>query len=478
MLLSALLSGVEVSSPYIDVEIRDIRIDSRKDLAGCLYVCIPGTKTDGHRFAAAALEKGAAAILAGKDTGVAGQILVPDTREAYAVICANYFGRPANRLKLAAVTGTNGKTSVATIIQRLLCFAGIPTGLISTIRAEYGETSFPLSRTTPDAYQLQSLFRQMADAGMRAAVMEASSHALDQKRLFGLHFETAAFTNLTQDHLDYHKTMEAYFEAKKKLFSMAGYAVVNIDDEYGRRLLQDIPTERASYSAEDSTADYHAENIACEAEGVAFDLVHADVRSPVSFGIPGLYSVHNALAAIGCCMRLGVSLDTIREGLGQIGAIPGRNERIDTGAGFQVICDYAHTPDGIENILKSTRAYARGRVVILFGCGGDRDRAKRPMMGAAAARNADFLVITSDNPRTEAPGAIIADILKGIPRGARYVVIPDRRDAIRYALATAKPNDTILLAGKGHEQYQTLGEKNLYFDERKLVEGILHSLKK
>ena len=477
MLLSELLCGVEVLSQYKDVDVCDIRRSTRGNMEGCVYICIKGAKTDGHLFAKSAEEKGAAAVIAQEDTGAENQILVPDTAKAYAAVCENFYGNPAKAMKLIAVTGTNGKTSVATIIKRLLCHTGVNAGLISTIQAEYAGKITALARTTPDAYDLQKLLFEMRQEGIDTVVMEASSHALVQERLWGIHFDTAVFTNLTQDHLDYHKTMEAYFRAKEKLFRMADFAVVNTDDSYGRRIVAGLTIPFYSYSTAPG-ADFFAEEISCGQEGVRFTLCHGDVKSRVSFGIPGLYSVHNALAAIAVCNHLGVALSTIIAGLPEVGVIRGRNELIETGRGFSVICDYAHTPDGLENILKSTREYARGRVVVLFGCGGDRDREKRPLMGAVAAKYADYLIITSDNPRTEGPNAIIADILKGIPRQAKFIVIPERRDAIRYAVTTARKGDTVILAGKGHEEYQTLGDKNLYFDERRLVEGILRTLKK
>ena len=481
MLLSKLLNGLSgvVAPDHIpggDREIVDVRCSTRGELAGCVYVCIRGVKTDGHLFAQAAEEMGAALIVAERDTGAANQFLVPDSREAYALLCANLFGNPARGLRLAAVTGTNGKTSVATTIKRLLCFAGVKAGLISTIQAEYGERIVQLENTTPDAHVLHGLFRAMRDEGIDTVVMEASSHALDQKRLFGLHFCVAVFTNLTQDHLDYHKSMIEYFGAKKKLFVMTDFAVVNTDDPYGRDLISELAVPYAACSIEDPSAAYYADGIECGETGVQFTLVHEQVRSRASFGIPGLYSVHNALAAAAACMRMGLSTDTVLAGLRQAGPIRGRNEVIETGLGFRVICDFAHTPDGLENILQSTRQYAKGRIVLLFGCGGDRDRTKRPLMGRIAAQYADFLIVTSDNPRTEQPGAIIGDILKGVPAGAAYIVIADRHEAIRYALATARRNDTVILAGKGHEQYQVLGDKKIAFDERTLVKGILKSL--
>lgn len=479
MRLVQVLEGIPARLPDgLDgqTEIRDIRTDSRKDVQGCLYVCIPGSRLDGHQFAAAAAEQGAVAILAERDTGVRQQILVPDVREAYALACANWFSHPAAGIRLAAVTGTNGKTSVATLLYRILCGAGVRAGLISTIHAEYAGHTAPLERTTPDAYDLQQLLRNMADSGVTAVAMEASSHALDQKRICNLHFAAAVFTNLTRDHLDYHKTMEEYYAAKRRLFSMTDYAVVNVDDEAGRRLADSLEIPYAACSLQDPSADFYADELECSMAGVQFLLHHDTVSGRVKFGIPGRYSAMNAMEAAAAGLRLGVSWDTVAAVLQKGGVIPGRNELIPTDRGFFVLLDYAHTPDGLENILKTTREYTKGRILLVFGCGGDRDREKRPLMGAVAARYADFVIVTSDNPRSENPGAIIGDILKGIPPGTDFLVLVERRDAIRFALITARPGDMVILAGKGHEQYQTLGGTKLWFDERRLVRGILRTL--
>lgn len=476
MLLSELLCGIKTDTIYTDCDITDIQTDSRRVMPGTLYVCLRGSRTDGHRFAREAEEKGAAAVICERDAGAANPIYVADSREAYALLCRNFYQNPEEGLTLTAVTGTNGKTSVATIIHRLLKKAGTNAGLVSTIRAEYGESAETLERTTPDSRRLHALFRKMKDSGVSMVSMEASSHALDQKRLYGLRFAVAVFTNLTRDHLDYHKDMEAYFKAKQTLFSMADFAVINIDDPYGQRLFRELHIPAARCSIKDPEAEYYAANIQCDAAGVQFDLHHNGIVSRVCFGIPGLYSVHNALAAIAACRQLGLSLDRILAGLREVGVIRGRNERIGQAKSFSVICDYAHTPDGLENLLKTTRGYVKGRILLVFGCGGDRDREKRPLMGRVAAQYADLLILTSDNPRTERPNSILADILAGIPREKEPVVIPERKDAVRYALLTAQPNDVVLLAGKGHEEYQVLGDKKIYFDERRLVKGILRSL--
>lgn len=485
MLLSDMLQGVELSAPPLDPSLarRDavgIAAASQEELRDRLFVCLKGRQADGHSFAAQAEAAGAAAVLCQQDVGCRRQILTPDTRSAYARICANFYGNPARELSLAAVTGTNGKTSVATTVRRLLTAAGVRAGLFSTI-----QWAFPLRdgslrqgelpRTTPDPRDLHRLLREMADEELRAAVMEASSQALDQGRLIGLRFAVGVFTNLTQDHLDYHGTMEAYYHAKESLFDQCASGVINLDDPYGARLAKRLSIPMLGCSTRDPRADLFAEEIRCGEEGVRFTLCHGGGRYPVSFGIPGIYSVQNALSAIGACLKLGLSLERILAELPELGPIRGRNEVIPTGLGFRVICDYAHTPDGLENLLRSTREYVKGRIILLFGCGGDRDRGKRPQMGEIASRYADFLVLTSDNPRTENPGAIIGDIMKGVTARS-CIAIVERREAIRYALSIARRGDTVILAGKGHERYQVLGRKTLYFDERRLVEGILRSM--
>lgn len=484
MLLSDLLRGVELAAPLDPAlarrEIAGVTSSSHEELRNHVFACLKGRHADGHSFALRAEASGAAAILCERDTGCKRQILTPDTRSAYARICANFYGNPAHELTLAAVTGTNGKTSVATTVQRLLNAAGVRAGLLSTIQCEFtGRDGIlrqqELPRTTPDPRDLHRLLREMAGEGIQSAVMEASSQALDQGRLFGLRFAVGVFTNLTQDHLDYHADMEEYYHAKESLFPQCSSGVVNLDDPYGARLAGRLEIPLLGYSTRDPRAELFAEEIRCGEDGVRFTLCYEGGRYPVSYGIPGIYSVQNALASIGACLRLGLSLERILADLPELGPIRGRNEVIPTGLGFRVICDYAHTPDGLENLLRSTREYAKGRIILLFGCGGDRDRSKRPQMGEVASKYADFLVLTSDNPRTENPGSIIGDIMKGVSI-RNYIVIVERREAIRYALAIARKGDTVILAGKGHERYQVLGQKTVYFDERRLVEGILRSM--
>jgi len=477
MLLSMLLSDCEISSEYQDCEVLDVTSNSNEVTKNSVYVCIRGVKIDGHAFAKEAIKKGAICIICEEDLAIPNQIIVINTRLCYTSMCKNLFGRKCDELILIATTGTNGKTSVSTIIKQMLLKADIKAGLISTIQAEYGDNYKVLETTTPDAHKLHELFAIMHEDGCKAVALEASSHALDQKRLEFCNFEVAVFTNLTQDHLDYHKDMEEYFNAKKRLFSMAKCAIINIDDNYGKRLCGEIPCPFSTYSTIDNTADFFADEIIYKKNGVEFILHHNEIQGKVSFAIPGLYSVQNALASIAAGIKLGISLDKIIVALAEVKVIMGRSEIIETNKPFSVICDYAHTPDGLENILKSTKEYAKGRVIALFGCGGDRDKSKRQQMAEIASKYADFLIVTSDNPRTENPSRIISDILKGIPKGQKFIVIVNRTDAIRFAISSARRNDTIILAGKGHEQYQVLGDKKIYYDERRIVRGFINSHK-
>lgn len=472
MKLSSLLKDVAGCKSYEDREITGITNDSRKVEPGMLYVAIPGSVTDGHRFVPMAAEKGAAAMLVDHLTGQPGEVLVENTHQAYAQVCAHWFGDPASRLRLVGITGTNGKTSVTTMLKHILEDAGEKTGLIGTIQVEFGDVVEETGRTTPDAYVFQEILAQMEKAGCTTVVSEVSSHALDQDRLFGCHFAVSAFTNLTQDHLDYHGTMENYFEAKCKLFDVSGPAAVNVRDPYGKRVAERIGKQARTFSIEDPSADYFADDIRCTPGNVTFTLVHEGHRYPVTFAIPGRYSVENAMTALVCAKELGISIEDAIASLGRMAGVSGRNEVIFQNETMTVLRDYGHTPDGIENVLRSAREYVPGRLVALFGCGGDRDRTKRPKMAAACEAYADFIIVTSDNPRSEDPEAIIEEILPGLTGKVPYVTITDRREAIAYAMQHAKPDDTIMLLGKGHEDYQILKDRTISFDEREIVAEI------
>ena len=472
MLLSELLNGIQTLNGYTDREIAGIAFDSRKVEKGFLFCAIRGETVDGHKFTASAAEKGAAVILAEYSTDhSAAEIFVQDTRMAFQQVCANYFGHPEKSMRFLGVTGTNGKTSATQFVKSILDGMGVKAGLIGTVLNQIGAVSEPAEFTTPEPYQLFALLRRMKDAGVEMVVMEVSSQAMDQRRADSLPFAAAGFTNLTQYHLDYHKTMENYKEAKARLFSMAGKGVFNIDDAAGMEFSSRFGG--LTYSAK-GKADLYASKILMDVSGVAYQLNYCGKTAQIKVSTPGLFTVHNTLCAAGILLAAGFTFDQVAKGLNQIPKVAGRAEIITEGLPFDVMLDYAHTPDALENILTTIRTYAKGRVVTLFGCGGDRDRTKRPKMAAAAAKFSDFLIVTSDNPRTEDPAAIIKDILVGLEgQKVPYAVIENRKEAIGYAIQNAQKDDLILLAGKGHEDYQIIGKEKFPFDEKEIVKEYL-----
>ncbi len=474
MKLSQLLAGTDLTAQAVsrDVEITSISYDTRTLEPGALFVALPGYKTDGHRYIAQALEKGAAAVLCQRAPEGEGPWLVcPDARAALAVASANWFGRPGDGMTLLAVTGTNGKTTTTYLLKEVLerC-TGAKVGLIGTNQNMIGDTSFPAERTTPESWDLQRLLRRMADAGCTYVVMEASSHALALHRVDALHFAAGIFTNLTCDHLDFHGTMEAYRDAKGRLFGQTGVAVLNLDDEAGRYFHRTVSCPQFTYSENKDEADLTAKNIRLFPDRVEFEAVTLGAIHRVRLPIPGGFTIYNALGTIACTLALGLPLDRVCECLACARGVKGRVEVVEVPAPYTVLIDYAHTPDALENILTTVRPLAQGRVICVFGCGGDRDRSKRPVMGAIAADLADFVVVTSDNPRTEDPQAILDDILKGMEDTATpYEVEPDRRKAIRYALSLGRAGDVVVLAGKGHETYQEIGGVKKHLDEREEI---------
>ena len=473
MRLNQLLAGVALTERRAgDVECSGICYDTRTMVPGCLFVALPGYKTDGHKYIAQALEQGAAAVLCQHPPEGEGPWLVtPDARAALAAVSANWFGHPARDLTLLAVTGTNGKTTTTYLLKAMLeGVLGARVGLIGTNQNMVGEEVLPAHRTTPESYEVQQLLREMADASCTHVVMEASSHALVLHRLDGLRFRAGIFTNLTQDHLDFHGTMEAYRDAKGLLFRQSDTAVLNLDDEAGRYFARTVAVPRLTYSERRDEADLTAKNLRLFPDRVEFEAVAAGAISRVRLPIPGGFTVYNALGVLTCGLALGLPLADCADALAKAPGVKGRIEVVPVPADFAVIIDYAHTPDALENILTTVRDFTAGRVICLFGCGGDRDRTKRPQMGAIAGSLADVAVVTSDNPRTEEPEAIIRDILPGLEGTAAEVVVePDRRAAIRRALSLAKPGDTVVLAGKGHETYQEVGTQVLHLDEREEV---------
>lgn len=479
MKLSQVLKNIDVKNEYKDVDIVDVTSDSRKVEEGFVFVCIKGASFDGHKVAREMAEKGASAIVCEYDLGIENQIIVEDTRKAYSPICASFFGNPTDNLKLIGLTGTNGKTTTTFLIKQILENTGKKVGLIGTVQNMVGDEVYPAHYTTPDPYELQSLFRKMVDANCEYCVMEVSSQALAQGRVEGIHFLIGAFTNLTQDHLDYHKTWENYFNSKKKLFYACDIAVTNIDDKYGMQIVEDCPCKVVTYAVDNMHADYAARNVRFSSNGVKYDLV-GEKLGRVNCPIPGRFSVYNSLCAASVALTLGIDFDKILLAIEKSQGVKGRIEVVPTpNTDYTVIIDYAHSPDGLENIITSLKEIAKGRVVTVFGCGGDRDKTKRPKMGKIAADLSDFCVVTSDNPRSEVPSEIIKDILVGMKDSKTpYQVVENRHEAIEWAMKNAQKDDIILLAGKGHETYQILPTGTIHFDEREVVAEVLKDINK
>jgi UDP-N-acetylmuramoyl-L-alanyl-D-glutamate--2,6-diaminopimelate ligase len=433
-----------------EVEISGLAYSSKSVAPGTLFFCVPGFRADGHDFAPDAVNRGAVALVCERPLGLeVPEVLVEDVRAAMGPAAARFYQDPTGQLDVVGITGTNGKTTTAFLVRHLLEAAGRRCGLLGTVKRVVGGVEEEVERTTPEAIDLQATFRRMLDAGDSACAMEVSSHALELGRAAGIRFACRVFTNLTQDHLDFHETMDAYFRAKRRLFEEAGASVVNADDEYGRRIAAEIDcvtfgiAEPADYRARDVEFDLMGSRFRCDTPDGSLDLVCP---------LPGLFNVQNALAAVAAARLLGVGADTIADALPRFGRVPGRFEPVDEGQDFGVLVDYAHTPDSLENVLRAAREVTRGRVHVVFGAGGDRDRGKRPLMGDAARRLADRVLVTSDNPRSESPESIVDEIMEGAGPDAQRET--DRARAIALAIETAEPGDVVVIAGKGHEQGQ------------------------
>lgn len=483
MKTSELLSGIMPVriSGEVPEEITELCYDSRRVVPGCVFVAIRGYALDGHKFISSAVASGASLVVCEEAPEAdVPYILVDNSRQALAVMSANRFDHPERSLKLIGVTGTKGKTTVTHLIKHVLDRTGNSCGLIGTNGNIVGTRILPADRTTPESYEVYSLLAQMRDAGCTHAVMEVSSHSLVLDRVHGLHYSVAAFTNLSRDHLDFHKTMEEYLDAKSILFTRCDKAVINYDDPAGQTLLKRIDScEVLTLSAKDDSAGLIAKNLMLREGQVSFEAVMMSAIARVSLPIPGLFSVYNALTALGCCISLGIELPAAAEALRSIPGIKGRAEVVPTDMDYTVIIDYAHSPDSMENILKALRPFVRGRLIAMFGAGGHRDRGKRPLMGKACGMNADVCVVTSDNPRDEKPADIISDILPGMEgTPAKTQVIEDRREAIRWVIRNAKTNDLIVLLGKGQETYQEVNGEKLHLDEREEVAAALAELKR
>jgi UDP-N-acetylmuramoyl-L-alanyl-D-glutamate--2,6-diaminopimelate ligase len=487
MKLRELLAALPVALPQhsaLDAEVTGVVTNSHACKPGDLFVGMPGTRVDGGEFWTSAIAAGAIGAIvspaAAEKFPVEGACVIPyaDMVQACALLSAAFYGNPAQKLKLVGVTGTNGKTTTTHLIEYFLTQAQQPTGLLGTLYSRWQGHQKTAIHTTPFALELQQQIAEAVAAGCKTLVMEVSSHALAQGRVLACPFEVSVFTNLTQDHLDYHKDMEDYFGAKALLFNadyLKGLAVVNLDDAYGRRLIDSTAGKVWSYSVEDASADLWMSDLVYESEGVK-GVLHTP-KGEVEFRSPlvGQFNLSNLLAATGAALHMGVELETIARSLPLFTGVPGRMEQvqIQPDQEISVIVDYAHTPDSLENMLRAARPFITGQMICVFGCGGDRDRTKRPQMGAIAARLADWAVVTSDNPRTENPEQILQDVVAGIPAGTNATVIGDRAEAIRTAILQAKPGDGVLIAGKGHEDYQILGTEKVHFDDREQARAAL-----
>jgi UDP-N-acetylmuramoyl-L-alanyl-D-glutamate--2,6-diaminopimelate ligase len=464
------------------LEVSDVTHDSRRCGPGSLFVAIRGLATDGGQFIEAARKKGAVAVCSEEEPrGEGAWVKVGDAREALAVFSAAVLGDPARSLELVGVTGTNGKTTTAYLIDSALSAAGQATGLVGTVEYRLGDRVSEAVRTTPESSDLQALFRQMVDAGCTQAVLEVSSHSLALKRVHGLEFKVAVFTNLTRDHLDFHGDMDSYFAAKRILFESLlrpdGHAVLNLDDDRAAELARVSRGRVWTYSLQ-RTADLVAEDIRLSLDGTRFRARTPVGRLEVETTLLGRFNVQNVLAALGASLALGLPPDAAQRGIASLRGVPGRMERVSAGQDFTVLVDYAHTDDALKNLLETVRELKPRRLVTVFGCGGDRDRSKRPLMGAVAARLSDVVILTSDNPRTEPPEAILEEIRRGIPpaRAGDTHVIADRREAITRALEMGREGVVVVIAGKGHETYQVLRDRTVPFDDRLVAREILARL--
>jgi len=467
----------------LDQEITGIAYDSRRVMPGHMFVAMRGENTDGHRFVEAAIDRGAAAVVLERDMGFsprATRIKVSDARRSMAHASAQFYHHPSQKLKVVGITGTNGKTTTAFMVRAILEAAGISCGLLGTVQYQIGARVIPASRTTPESVDIQDMMNQMLRVGCGGVSMEVSSHAIDQLRVEGVDFDVAVFTNLSRDHLDYHGTMEDYFESKVRLFSAlgsvrkAGRAVVNADNAYGCELIERLGGDRAviTYGVS-SAAVVRAEDVRVSTEGSYFVVHTPQGRIPMSLPLIGRYNVSNALAAIGASQVLGIELPIVESALSHLHPVPGRVESVQVPEDYKVFIDYAHTADALRNVLVTVMELTRGRVIVVFGCGGDRDKGKRKSMGETACELADFSILTTDNPRTEDPREILKQIEDGFTtaNGRRHQVIEDRREAIERALDIARPGDAVVIAGKGHETYQEFADTVVPFSDRQVIEN-------
>lgn len=486
MNLNCLLKGIDydVKKGNDQVVINNLQYNSKNVTEGDVFFCIKGFKTDGHNYAESAVNKGARVIVCEDDICINSEkdfsiIKVKDSRKALALSASNFYDNPSKKFKIIGITGTNGKTTTTYMIKSILEEAGYKVGLIGTIANYIGDKKIKTERTTPESLELQKLFSDMAKEKVDYCVMEVSSHSLSLDRVYGVNFDYGIFTNLTQDHLDFHKTFENYYNAKLKLFKSSKFIAVNMDDNYGKRILSDVnfikDINKFTYSIKDNS-ELKAYNIKIHSKGIDFSVYYKNNLYNIELGIPGRYNIYNALSAISICLNEGINEDYIIKGLKKV-TVPGRCEIVTKSMdlGYDIILDYAHTPDGLSNILDTAREFTEGRLISVYGCGGDRDALKRPIMGKIGSELSDIAIVTSDNPRTEEPGAIISDIVKGIEK-ENYIVIENRKEAIKEAIFMAKKGDVIVIAGKGHENYQILKDEVIHFDEREVINEILSNI--
>ncbi|HCT16318.1 MAG TPA: UDP-N-acetylmuramoyl-L-alanyl-D-glutamate--2,6-diaminopimelate ligase [Ruminococcaceae bacterium] len=472
MKLYELLDGVEVLGGYpLNPEISSVTDDSRKVRNSSVFVCVKGKKNDGHDYARKALERGAAVVICDHNIGIRNCIVVENTREAYALMCANYYGNCHRKLKMIGVTGTNGKTTTTFIIKKILEENGYKVGVIGTVNVMIGNEKYPSDYTTPNPSVLHRYFYMMKMAGCDVCIIEASSQALSQERTYGIHFDIGVFTNLTREHLDYHGSMEEYAKAKAILMQNSSVCIINADDSYAEMMKRNAAEKVVTYAV-DGNADIKAENVKLNHGGVVYTLVCENGRYEIAYDVIGKFSVYNSLAALAVGIVMKADMKRAVRAVAEMKTVRGRIEKIPNNRNIHILIDFAHTPDSLENVLKTVRDIYDKRIITVFGCGGDRDRTKRPLMGRIACKYSDLVYVTSDNPRTEDPDRIIDDIVGDIDKN-NYVRIADRTQAIKAAIVEAEPGDTVLIAGKGHERYQILGTEKIHYDEREIVKQIL-----
>ncbi|QZY57187.1 UDP-N-acetylmuramoyl-L-alanyl-D-glutamate--2,6-diaminopimelate ligase [Crassaminicella profunda] len=468
----------------VDLEVEGIAYDSRKVEKNYIFVCVVGMKTDGHTYIDQAIKTGATVLIVQKDISpIKGVtiIKVEDSRKTLAKVSSNFFQNPTANMDIVGVTGTNGKTTITHLIKNILEKSGMNTGLIGTISHQILDKEYKANNTTPESLELQKMFKEMKDLKVNACAMEVSSHSLVLDRVEGINFKIGVFTNLTRDHLDFHESIENYKNAKAKLFYQTTLAnIINIDDTYGEEIAKEVnllDTKLITYGIK-RKADIYAEDIYISPKGAEFTLITPKFRGNIRIATPGMFSVYNALAAMAVCYVLGFEYEQIKKGIESIEGVAGRFESVQNEKNHTIIVDYSHTPDALENALKTIKEFVEGKIITVFGCGGDRDKVKRPMMGEIAGKLSDFCIITSDNPRSEEPNSIIKDIEVGIKKtNCKYKMIVDRKEAIKEAIKNSNQKDIVLIAGKGHETYQILGDKIIDFDDRKIAQEILREEK-